>query len=346
VRAILTLSRRPQSNSQSAFTLIELLVVIAMIGVLVALLLPAAQAARESARRAQCKNNLKQLALAFLHHEAEHKHLPTGGWGYKWIGDPDSGYGSDQPGGWAYNILPYIEEQSLRDLGRGIANRFTAPLNADRQAALLKLVGVPIPLFNCPSKRPLSTWPYANDPVNPWMAQNLFTCTAASGCRVVRSDYRVNSGSRGAGDQTGPGLAQDPAIYSWVFANPRSQNGICSQRSMVRLSQISDGTAHTAMIAEKYLQPERYFDGTDACDDQCAYTGHDRDNAGYTANGEEILRPLPDEPSKLTRPYRFGGPHVVGFHMAFCDGSVDTIGFDVDDVVWKAYGGRDDAAVR
>jgi hypothetical protein len=178
------------------------------------------------------------------------------------------------------------------------------------------------------------------------MAQNLFTCTAASGCRVVRSDYRVNSGSRRAGDQTGPGLVQDPAIYPWVFANPQSQNGICTQRSMVRLSQITDGTARTAMIGEKYLQPERYFDGTDACDDQCAYTGHDRDNAGYTANGDEILRPLLDEPSMLTRPYRFGGPHPAGFHLAFCDGSVDTVGFDIDDAVWKGYGGRDDADVR
>jgi prepilin-type N-terminal cleavage/methylation domain-containing protein/prepilin-type processing-associated H-X9-DG protein len=332
--------------ARRAFTLIELLVVIAIIGVMVALLLPAAQQARESARRAQCKNNLKQLATAFLNHEAQHGHFPTGGWGYKWIGDPDAGYGKDQPGSWAYNILPYIEEQTLRDLGRGISDRFTDPLNADRQAALLKLVNTPVSMFNCPSKRPLDIWPYADDPLNHYLAQNVFTCAAASGCRVVRSDFRVNSGSKSAGDQTGPGLVQDPAIYPWVFAQLHSQNGICTQRSMVRIPQITDGTSSTAMIGEKYLQPERYFDGIDRADDQCAYTGHDRDNAAYTANAEEIYRPLPDEPSKLTRHHRFGGPHAAGLNMAFCDGAVDMISFDIDDAIWKAYGGRDDADVR
>lgn len=332
--------------ARRAFNLIELVVVIAIIGVLTALLLPATQAARESARCAQCKNNLKQLAIAFLNHEAHHGYFPAGGWGYKWIGDPDAGYGKNQPGSWAYNILPFIEEQKLRDLGRGISDRFTDPLNAERQATLMKLVSTPIALFNCPSKRPLELWPYANDPLNPYLAQNVFTCTAASGCRVVRSDYRVNSGSKGAGDQTGPGLVQDPAIYAWVFNQPHSQNGICTQRSMVRVSQITDGTSSTAMIGEKYLQPNHYFDGFDRADDQCAYTGHDRDNAGYTASGDEIYRPLLDEPSNLTRHHRFGGPHAAGINMAFCDGAVTIIGFDVDETIWKANGGRDDAEGR
>jgi prepilin-type processing-associated H-X9-DG protein len=76
------------------------------------------------------------------------------------------------------------------------------------------------------------------------------------------------------------------------------------------------------------------------------YTGHDRDNAGYTANGEEIYRPLRDEPSKLTRHHRFGGPHPAGLNMAFCDGAVQLVSFDVDDAVWKACGGRDDAGIR
>ena len=84
----------------------------------------------------------------------------------------------------------------------------------------------------------------------------------------------------------------------------------------------------------------------EGCSHQCAYTGHDRDNAGYTANAEEIYRPLPDEPSKLTRHHRFGGPHAAGLNMAFCDGAVDMISFDIDDAIWKAYRGRDDAEVR
>src|SRR5690349_11847041 len=95
------------------FTLVELLVVIAIIGILVALLLPAIQAAREAARRATCTNNLKNLGLAVLNHHDSHKHFPVS-MGYLLEGGEAPGV--DQPCvGWILNVLPQLEEQGLYD---------------------------------------------------------------------------------------------------------------------------------------------------------------------------------------------------------------------------------------
>ena len=98
------------------FTLVEVLVVILIITILIGLLLPAVQMAREASRRSQCQNNLKQIGVAMQLHENALMELPSGGWGAHWVGDPDRGSGAKQPGGWVYQILPYMDFQALYDL--------------------------------------------------------------------------------------------------------------------------------------------------------------------------------------------------------------------------------------
>ena len=152
--------------SKSAFTLVELLVVLAIIGILVALLLPAVQSARESARRTQCTNNLKQIGLAFqLHHEAV-QFFPSGGWGFKWVGDPDRGFGKNQPGGWAYSIMPFMEANNLHDLGKG-------GTPAQKKTAAVQLMTTTREGVFCPSRRAAQLYDFnpntigGNRPNNP-----------------------------------------------------------------------------------------------------------------------------------------------------------------------------------
>jgi len=326
------------SAKRPGFTLVELLVVITIIGILIALLLPAVQSAREAARQTQCRNNLKQLGLAMLQHHEKYGHFATGGWGWGWVGDPDRGYGANQPGGWIYNILPFIEQDSLRQLGMG------AEESAKRQAAR-EVLGIPIALLHCPTRRRAVAYPVSPGRCNP---RNCETPTQCG-----RSDYAACAGSgipHGNSIHAGPSsLAEgdDPSYVSPTPPSPptwptvyKTADGVCFLRSEIRIAHIRDGTSQTYMIGEKYIDPDHWFTGTSAADDQGWSIGYDIDTVRFTAS---YFPPQPDRPGVyLTR--NFGSAHVSGLNFTFCDGSVRPIGYTIDPTVHEHLGMRSDGS--
>jgi prepilin-type N-terminal cleavage/methylation domain-containing protein len=323
------------------FTLVELLVVIAIIGILVALLLPAVQAAREAARRTQCKNNLRQIGLAWMNHEDSIGHFPASGWGWQWTGDPDRGFGEDQPGGWIFNVLPFIEESALRDMGKGVDGAAQFPPSQTKQQQMLIANQTPIESFNCPSRRQSIAYPLAR---NGDLAYNLNICVQGS-CSTSRADYAANSGSMNSSEQDGPASFTAAATYTWRFEGVE-QNGVTHQRSSITIGQIPDGTSKTMMVAEKYLRTDHYDRGVDAADDQSMFGGHDRDFNRYTTDSflRQINPPQQDTPGTPENGFnwKFGSAHPSGLHAALCDGSVQSIEYGIDPLVWMKYGGRND----
>jgi prepilin-type N-terminal cleavage/methylation domain-containing protein len=318
------MSYRPRSQvfRGRGFTLVELLVVIAIIGVLVALLLPAVQAARESARRMQCQNQLKQFGLAFHNHADTFNHLPSGGWGWSYVGDPDEGFTEKQPGGWLYNILPFIEQKALREIGAGT----TGPLKLDE---LKRLVETPVKLYNCPSRRPAILYPVPIQPLN-----------AAQGVtRGAKTDYSVNAGDQVA-DQFDGGSPTAPPPAQFTYT------GICFVRSKVRLAEITDGTSNTFMVGEKHLAVQNYRTGTDGADNENIYVGFDNDmyrSANNTSTGAVgNIRFPPRVDSRTTDLRTFGSAHPGGFNSLQCDGSVRNIAYNINVNTFMNLGNRGD----
>ena len=302
---------------RAGFTLVELLVTIAIIGLLMGLLLPAVQMARESARRTQCRNNLRQIGLATLNHESTTGRLPSNGWGWAWVGEADRGTDRKQPGSWIFNLLGYIDQDQTRRLGTSAG---TTAMSQIRQ-----------PLFECPS-RPGGTL----GPQSPALAGLLRNSTWMP--TVAKSDYAINAGDFLVPGFDGPAtLAEgdDPA-FLWLW-NIGTQwcNGVSFLRSEVRLSDVTDGTSNTYLVGEKYVTVSGYGTSDDIAHDQSLFSG-----AIFDSNRFTIGPPLPDGDINLQE--FFGSAHAVVCHFVFCDGSVRPISFNIDRDIHRRLGHRSD----
>jgi len=301
----------PGSHGRTAargFTLVELLAVIAIIAVLAGLLIPAVQSARESARSLQCKNNLRQIGGGVILHEDQQGYLPYVGSHYSWSGDPDLGFGTDQRGGWLYNILPYVDQVPLHQLGAGVAdNREKRRLGGQR-------VATPVGIYACPTRgEPVVRrgWGFSN-------ADNVGV--------VQRSDYAGSKASRGEA--------------AGVFDQPGYTN-------IGRLAaSIEDGLSNVMLSGERYICPEEYH-GTNGCNDQGWSVGYDRDTV-VRYSIDPVHAPRQDTPGLSICPGGgwpsskdggiFGSPHTV-FHVVMCDGSVHALDYTIDLNVLTLIGG-------
>jgi len=310
---------------QAAFTLVELLVVVAIIALLVAMLLPAIQAARESARRTQCGNNLKQIATAAEAHKTLIGHFPTGGWDGTLR--PGQGNGSDwrQPRGWCFTIQPFADGKSIYDSA-----------GSDTSS--------PVSMFACPTRRGSSVAPagmvmtdyagnrgaWADGPSSltntTGNRSTTFVATSSSFPPEVPISDPAWQAVKAVVDDLAKKLNTSQPVLAGTGSVPTG--GVIFAGSATPPSAIRDGSSNTYLCAEKYVPRPAYASGPTGYS-LCAYVGDSPDTlrAGH--------RPPESDTTEFAAGMEgaFGGPHMVGFLAAMCDGSVRTLDFNIDAAV-------------
>lgn len=329
-----------QAPNRRGFTLVELLVVIAIIGILVALLLPAVQAAREAARRTKCINNLKQMTLACMNHESAKKRLPPG----QLSGDESPACDSATSKtytNWAIEILPYSEETPLYD-------------RYDQKAANTDLVNLPVlqtilPFQICPTDPNggrIGTPQYAGYPYQ--YAASSYRGVCGRGFHNSINQYFDSQRAHDAAPKLRP---QDRGALYRVINSPGS---VCEAARIspnaLKLSQIKDGTSKTLLIGE-YVTTSQLLRAT-----YWGYTFYGMNLGTITlpincykdpncTNANDMAAQFDPDFDKCTTNtavqytcyHAFSGIHAGGtMNFCYCDGSVQTISGDVDLKVFAA----------
>ena len=282
-------------TAPKGFTLVELLVVIAIIGILIALLLPAVQAAREAARRNQCENNLKQMGLALQSHVDAQKRFPTGRNRY------------DQYAlSWAYYILPYMEESTLYSAYNSSVR--------DDDTANTQTMRTPLPMYACPSRRsPAADRNFDNNDAPPAAAAQH---CAALGDYAANAGYLYTTGMTNSTDTTG-------VVYIQFGTYNPAEAGPIFSASRIAVRHVTDGLSKTLAIGERYIpavpsgtQPgmEDYSQG------DTAFVSGDQPRTIF-AGTKDGLATGPND----TGTAKFGSLHPGVVQFVFLDGHVSPI---------------------
>jgi prepilin-type N-terminal cleavage/methylation domain-containing protein len=305
------------NNGRTGFTVTEMLVVIAIIGIMMALLLPAVQMVRESGRKTVCANNLSQIGKAIAQHEVHWQNFPSAG-----IDElvPRSGRGTglnygplpynEQGWGWAYQILPFMEKEGPY-------------MDPDPARA----AGLIVPSYFCPTRRKPQT-------------------RLGSGCGLAART------ARGALDYAGNGGIGSPtqAIYpakpdAWSNQNgtiiPIGYNtatGIVRFPQRVNKGEIPDGVAYTILVGERNFNRQMMVDPTQPDEDNGYIAGYSWDTIRW---GYEI--PAKDRTTDTTTgDTRFGSSHHLVCQFVLCNGAVKSINYSIDLAVFQGLCHRED----
>jgi hypothetical protein len=261
------------------------------------------------------------------------KYFPAGGWGWGWAGEADRGFGPGQPGGWAYNCLPFMELKGLHDMNKGKNVQGT-----------LSCLETPLAVFICPTRRKVVSNPFQN-------GSNFanFAGTSLRPARLGGCDYAGNGGDVYNGIPYGPSSLAD-ADANWGpsgtwYSQPggaSSNTGIFGVHMVVKPAEIVDGTSKTYLVAERYIQPETYYTGVSYANDQGWNMGYDFDSDRWTTNdGTMYYQPMRDRQG-FESGYNFGSAHGVAFNAVLCDGSVHPMAYTIDLDMHQRLGARND----
>lgn len=285
---------------RAAFTLVELLVVIAIIGVLIALLLPAVQAAREAARRMSCQNNMKQHGLALHNFHDVYGGFPASGWTIAGAGNPAGKYV-----GWRALITPFIEQSSLHNVYDFNVHWW--------EGVNLNAATVPLEVYQCPSvpDRQKTTNLVAKSPRPAITVANP----------LATADYEAIMGVQST-------------INPNLYATAASNRCVLYRNASTKFAEITDGTATTLLVVECGARPLVYRgrkyrpdlgndQGQSWADSEGGFSLDGANQDGSLIGQGPVLTPRAINAANFNEPYAF---HPGGANFVFADGHVQFIG--------------------